>query len=357
MTGDTDCAFEMPIRESAMRAYLQRYPFAIGPDPEMNARCLEAIRKNFAIRKSANGLPIRRGADATVRLMPHETTLSAEMLARVYALMDQADLPKECRDYLINDFGWEAKLIPSGATDVLVVGCGNGMELLFLRAALPDASLTAVDYADSLTPQVKTATGVRFLGGDMNEILETLDRKFDLVSSNHTLEHMYSPDQMIATLSGLLREDGALISTLPMDAVEGSPFLDKVTEIARNGEVHPIDVVYLDAGHPWKTNPADLQATFLSAGFAKVDLYQRAEHLSRPVAATQAKFHGRKKLGLKLHALFFGAPRAIAKALSKAPPAIVVRALLAAERRTWFGANMLKNLYTQEVCVVAYKQP
>jgi SAM-dependent methyltransferase len=350
------CAFEMLIEEPAMRAYLQRYPFAMGPDREMNSRGLEAIRRCFALRAKSSDVSVQSDAAAVVRFMPEETKLPKEILSRVHALMDEAGVPNEKRANLIDDFGWEAKLIPPGSRDVLIVGCGGGMELLFLRAMLPDAKLTAVDYGDSLTPELKKATAVRFYPGDLNEILYSFEPEFDLVFSNHTLEHLYSPDQMLATLFGLLQEDGALISTLPMDAMEGSPFLDKVAEIAKRREFHPIDAVYLDAGHPWKTNPADLRATLLGAGFAKVEMYQQAEHLSRFIAAPQDKFHQRKNVGLKLHALFFGVPRAIARTLFGSPPAILVRVLLAVERRVWFGANMLKNLYTEEACVVARKQ-
>jgi len=352
------CAFQMPVEAPEMRAYLQRYPFALGPDKAMNERCVEAIRHHFTMRPHRDLLPREKVTAAAVRLRPEETGLPPEVLARLYALMDQAGVPTEKRAAMIDDFGWETKMIPASRS-VLVIGCGEGVELLFLRAMLPDAAITAVDYTDSMTREFQKVVGVRFFSGDMHGILNGFgerNERFDLVSSNHTLEHLYTPDAMLATLSGLLNEDGALISTLPMDACEGSPFLERVTAMARSRKIHPVDVVYLDAGHPWKTNPEDIQRSLVAAGFGRVELYQRAEHLSRPVAATEEQFHARKQFGLKLHWIFFGIARSVLRRLFREPPVILVRLLLAAERRAWFGANNLKNRYTQEVCVVARKQ-
>jgi SAM-dependent methyltransferase len=347
---DPRVAFQMPIEEPELRAYLQRHPFAMGPDDAMNRRCRTAVRQQFRARPERN--PV-----ATIRLQPAETVLPADVMARLKELMDQAGIPAEARASMINDFGWEANQLPKGRKDLLAVGCGDGIELLFLRAVFPDANLTGVDYNDGVAPALKKAVGLRFFGGDMNRILEGFEEKFDLVFSNHTLEHLYTPDSILATLSGLLREDGALLSTLPMDGVAGGPFVDRLAEIARAGEIHPVDFVYLDGGHPWKTNPADLDATFKGAGFAKVELYQRAEHLSRYFAGTEEEFHSRKNRGLRLNALIFGNARTVVKMLfPKDPPEILVRALLAADRRTWFGVNTLKNHFAQEACVVAYKQ-
>jgi hypothetical protein len=46
----------------------------------------------------------------------------------------------------------------------------------------------------------------------------------------------------------------------------------------------------------------------------------------------------------------------LTKLLASRPAAVVSRYILAAERRLWFGANRLKNRYTQEVLVLASKR-
>jgi hypothetical protein len=117
-----------------------------------------------------------------------------------------------------------------------------------------------------------------------------------------------------------------------------------------------LDVVYLDAGHPWKTNPADLDATMQEVGFERPHLYQREHHLSRVTAGGEKRLKAELALGVTLHTIFFGWPRSFAKILFlRNPPALLSRGMLAVERRIWFGTNRLKNRYTQEVLVLARK--
>jgi hypothetical protein len=202
----------------------------------------------------------------------------------------------------------------------------------------------------------KRVTGVRFFKGDMNALLASFGQEFDLISSNHTLEHLYTPNEVLTTLAGLLRPHGALISTLPMDAMDGSPFLEKVKTATLRKTAHPLDVVYLDAGHPWKTNPADMDATMREVGFDRPKFYQRQMHLSRYAAFGEKRFKAQLAFGKILHSIFFSGPRSLTKMVfSNNPPDLLNRCLLAAERRVWFGANILKNRYTQEVLVLARK--
>jgi hypothetical protein len=187
----------------------------------------------------------------------------------------------------------------------------------------------------------------------MNALLATFGQEFDLISSNHTLEHLNTPNEL-RTLAGLLRQHGALISTLPMDGMDGSPFLEKVKDTVKKKTAQPLDVVYLDAGHPWKANPTDLGVRFQEVGVERPLLYQRQLH--RFASFGERRFKAQLAFGRALQTLFFGLPRSIAKVLfSKNPPRIFCRVLLGLERRVWFGSNNLKNRYTQEVMVLARK--
>lgn len=343
-------AFQLTVEEPAIRAYLQRYPFAMGPDVAMNARCRRAIYDNLSIRQHD-----RRAAASVVRLKPHETQLSVEQMGRLEKVMNESEVPQAVRANMISDYGWEANLVPLDRKNVLVLGCGDGTELMFLRAVLPEAKITALDYTDSVSSACKQATGVRFFQGDMNALLAGFTQEFDLISSNHTLEHLYTPNEVLMTLAGLLLPHGILVSTLPMDGMAGSPFLQKVEDAATRKTAHILDVVYLDAGHPWKTNPDDLNATLQETGFEQPHLYQREQHLSRVTPGDEKRLKSELALGVTLHTIFFGWPRSFAKLLSKNPPALFSKGMLAAERRVWFGANRLKNRYTQEVLILARK--
>jgi SAM-dependent methyltransferase len=343
-------AFQLTVEDSAMRLYLQRFPFLMGPDSRMNELGRQAIYNGLALRNR------QRVATAVHRLMPQETQLTAEQMNRLLRIMDESGVPQAARAEMIDDYGWEANLVPPETKDALVLGCADGTELMFLRAVLPDTNITALDYEDQIPEARKQAIRVRFLQGDMNALLATFGQEFDLISSNHTLEHLYTPNEVLTTLAGLLRQHGALISTLPMDGMDGSPFLEKVKATVKEKTAHPLDVVYLDAGHPWKTNPTDLDLTFQEVGFERPLLYQRQLHLSRFASFGERRFKAQLAFGRALHTLFFGLPRSIAKVLfSTNPPRIFCRVLLGLERRVWFGSNNLKNRYTQEVLVLARK--
>lgn len=344
-------AYQMSVTDATVQIYMQRYPFATGPDAAMNTRCLAEMAQHLRKRDDGGG-----GTDmeeSVVRLAAKDCVLPGDVMERLTALLDAANIPVGMRAHLIDDFGWDALLVPQASRKVLVIGCGDGIELLFLRAMLPRAELTALDYKERLTAEIKVATGVRFFDGDWNTILDAFEEKFDLVFSNHTLEHLYEPDRLLQRLCDMMEAGGTLLSTLPMDAEEGVPFEKKVLRLAAKGKVHASDVVYLDLGHPWKTNPADLRRTLMRAGFGTVELYQRTGHLSRSIAASNTRLRAQQKLGSVLHTLVFGVPHAICRAVPK--PGILLRVLLAAERRVWFGANNLKNRYTPEICAVARK--
>ncbi|HEY0264351.1 MAG TPA: class I SAM-dependent methyltransferase [Granulicella sp.] len=333
-----------------MRAYLQRYPFVMGPDKKMNALSRQAIQEGLKPRAPGT-------SQATVtRLLPDETHLTGDEMRRLQQIMDASMIPLSSRAGMIDDFAWEANLGPRHSSDVLVLGCGNGIELMFLRAVLPEARITAIDYSRSLSGAIEQATGVRFFQGDMNDLLAGFGQEFDLISSNHTLEHLYEPNELLTILAGLLREGGSLISALPMDGMAVSPFWDEVRNATANRPIHPADMVYLDAGHPWKTNPTDLVTTIQASGFEKPSLYQRQEHLSRYAKLGEERFRKQMEQGKLLHRIFFNPPRALLKLLfPNSMPEILNRCLLAAERRVWFGTNNLKNRYTKEIFLFARK--
>lgn len=343
-----DEAYSIEVEDAGMRAYLQRYPFAEGPDEAMNGRCRAAVLAGFRARPAGEAVEVTRLG---------ECGLGEDALRRVRGLMAAAGVAEVRWAGLVDDFAWEAALVPPDRQDVLVIGCGDGIELLFLRAVLPAARLCAIDYGDKMPAAMKAAIGVRFMAGDMAELLagvEAAGERFDCVSSNHTLEHLYAPDATLRMLARLLRPGGAMVATMPMDAAAGSPFAEEVAKFAEAGVRHPLDFTFVDAGHPWKTNAGDLAGTLRRAGFGEVALFQRGEHLSRYVAAAEGEFRAQRARGLVLNRRWFGPLRAgVKRVWPRGAPATVTKGLLAAERRTWFGTNRLKNTYTEEVCVVA----
>jgi SAM-dependent methyltransferase len=358
---------QIEVAEPELQAYLQRYPFASGPDAALNARGLRA----------AAAIRLRPAAEAaeTVLLQPNETLLDEAEETRLQALFERVGMSAADQQRHRDDFGWEASRVRRAAHNVLVIGSGDGIELLFLRAVLPQAGLTAIDYYPSLLPGIPEAVSLppgafRFLEGDMHGHLRGLRREYDLIFSNHTLEHMYAPDTTLALLAGLLIPGGSMVSTLPLMGQAGSPYLERVQafvaeslraesqkKVHAREAIHSLDAVFFDLGHPWKTNPADLRATLERAGFDEVTIYQRAGHRCRPRAATDAEIERARARQKALYAVLLAPLRWLAKGLcAVGGSAWAPRAFYALDRRLSFGVNRTMNEWSEEACFVAKVQ-
>ena len=343
-------AVEIRVTEPELQAYLQRYPFASGPDESLNRRGRAAALAAIALRP------------ATATISPTQLTLAAsalgaeqESIAR--RLMMQIGVSAAMQDTHVDDFGWEANLVPRTAKSVLVMGCGDGIELIFLRAVLPHARLTAVDYYNSLLPGLAEAVGVELHQGDLSVLLPSLPSAFDLVYSNHTMEHLFDPETTLRTLAALLVPGGCLVSVFPMHGSPGSPWTGFARRVASEQRpVHPIDFVSIDLGHPWKTNSGDVVRTFESTGFRSAELFQRQGHLSRALKREAGVYERERSRQMLLNRWLLAPTRWMIRHLFPArhTPNFVIRLWFALERRMPFGTNTVMNRYTDEVLVRTY---
>jgi SAM-dependent methyltransferase len=344
---------QIEVADPTLQAYLQRYPFASGPELAMNNRGLSMVSAGMRSRMACNRADV-------IFLQPHETQLPAEETARAQDILDRISISAENKQVHMDDFGWEANLVPRDATNVLVLGCGDGLELIFLRAVLPQARIMAIDYYKNLLPGLEEAVSVTFRAGDVAKLLPTLERDYDLVFSNHTLEHLYEPDEVLKTLVGLLISGGHILSIMPMVGLDGTPFLEEVRRfmaklaVDPNAAIHPLELVYFDPGHPWKTNPDDLAATLQASGFKDVKIFQRENHRSRPLQLSTEQYGRRRAWMTLLNRIFIGLPRRLAVLLfPRKVPAKLPVYFYAAERRLPFGTNYVMNLFSEEALFLA----
>ena len=107
-------SFRLLVLEPAIRSYLQHYPFANGPDPILNAKCYQIIRDQLMMRNHAQAATI-------VQLLSNETRLTEEQMSRLERIMDESELPTAVRPKSIDDFAWEANLVPCNTKNALVL--------------------------------------------------------------------------------------------------------------------------------------------------------------------------------------------------------------------------------------------
>ena len=112
------------------------------------------------------------------------------------------------------------RLVPHlpSAGAVLDVGCGNGVTLKSMSAALPSWELNGYEIGEGALPLLKSIPRFhRLHTGD----LQGIDRTFDLVSMIHSLEHFPSPADALRQIRALT--DGGTLFVQVCN-VEENPF-------------------------------------------------------------------------------------------------------------------------------------
>lgn len=97
----------------------------------------------------------------------------------------------------------------------LVVGCGRGMEALYLHRVL-GASVTGTDLVLRLDDivQRQASSRLRFLEADVHA-LPFNDESFDFVFFHHVLEHVADPERSVAEVARVLRPGGLMYLGTP----------------------------------------------------------------------------------------------------------------------------------------------
>jgi SAM-dependent methyltransferase len=95
---------------------------------------------------------------------------------------------------------------------LLEVGCGTGGNLAMLKRF---GEVTAIEPDEPSREYAEQASGVRVLGGGLPDGLPRFDAPFDLVAALDVIEHLDEDAASVASLRGLLRDDGILFTTVP----------------------------------------------------------------------------------------------------------------------------------------------
>lgn len=107
--------------------------------------------------------------------------------------------------------------VPRTARSALDVGCGKGGFGLTLRQALGDsARLVGVEAVPEQAAIASTGHGFdEVRTGYFPQVLEDSSERFDLVSFNDVLEHLYDPWTTLSQVHGRLTPEGRVFATIP----------------------------------------------------------------------------------------------------------------------------------------------
>lgn len=117
-----------------------------------------------------------------------------------------ARIQKKCASYLLEDL--PAGFVPGS---ILEIGCGTGNYSRLLKEKFPDAALTALDFSEEMlnTAREKTSDiSISFLQREAEEYLAYEHEKFDLITSNATLQWFKDLPRALGNMAGMLEEKG-----------------------------------------------------------------------------------------------------------------------------------------------------
>lgn len=334
--------------------YLQRHSFLDGPEESRNRR----------LRSELVGKACPRHADRDevafedVSGHPREL-LSADDWLRLQRLGSRLGLSELEWRNIGYYYGWKLKLAHAEAPKrVLSFGSATGMECVAIKALFPDAKISAIDFNLEVDPAWLEPLGIEATYRTTLESLrEQLAGGFDLIFSNHTLEHLAQPEEILRQLLALLRPGGTLVSALPLEWSPGSHSRPALERHPKGQPVHPLDVGDLHLGHLWKTSPRDVYDTLLRAGYDSIRLIRRVDYPTawrnhRPMHRTLLRL--RAELGSVLNRLTLLPFRSALKLVfSEQLPGFVVRNYFRLETRVWFSHVLLHNSTVQELTFVA----
>lgn len=355
---DTVPAYLVGLTEARVRYYAQARTLAGETDPGIFREAVDSFRANFGVRP--------QGGDGTrgqiVDLSGDEADPDGHFRETVGEYFARLGIDAKEAESLFRDYGWKMRQLPDGVGRILSVGCGGGRELIFLRSRYPEAQIVALDYGMGVEGGSGTLDilGVEFVAGDIFESTKKLGAdgpRFDLIFSNHVIEHFYDPDEQISELCSLLKAGGLFTAGVPLDAY---PLSDLLAERSRDPQsTNALDIDWLDLRHPWKTNEADLARTLLGAGMGSVVLFRRVHHANNSKCevdlslegCTQREMRARRIESLTLQP-WIGAMKLL---FGRNPPRRLARLVFAMNRRLWFGRYRLKCDIQPEVFATAVR--
>jgi 2-polyprenyl-3-methyl-5-hydroxy-6-metoxy-1,4-benzoquinol methylase len=100
--------------------------------------------------------------------------------------------------------------------EILIAGCGTGLEVLYYSIALPSSRILAVDLSQaSLAYAIRKAAeygvdNIDFRQADILALPAALDRQFDIVSSSGVLHHLDDPERGFDVLYRLVKPGGLM---------------------------------------------------------------------------------------------------------------------------------------------------
>jgi SAM-dependent methyltransferase len=338
------------VKDRALHPYMQQYPFCTGPDEVLNRACFAAVLDSIEMREAGQASPLEELRSAELTEAPGIATAACAMLSAVGLSESAAQARLESR-------AWKMCLVPAHSECALALGCGEGDEIAALRARLPYAQIEALDWVEKITPRLLNLARAEFDHGNFDDLLAQRSSTFDLVFSNHVIEHSFNPDALLKAILECLKPEGWLVGALPLDGEQSDPLFMHVLALALEPcRIRRSDMFAVNAGHPYKTNASELVEALMHAGFRSARVAYRPWHPTLFDKAPAGGLDAARSRSYYLHRMTMGHVHGIlGSVLSDQMPLRALRILGAVESRVPFGMIRMRARNSLEAIIIAQK--
>ncbi len=349
-----DSAILTTIRGGFNQFYAQQKWSLTGPNKKLNEKLLEEIRSSTVFRNEGY-------SDYKMTSLPKSpsTITKRQLVKDIFYLGEKVDFPKSIVKKISQHHAWKIERIGiKNPKKILAVGVSNGGELIALRAMYPRAEIFVCDWIISLSKKMIDELNIKNV--KKSTICEYLkhNNEFDIIYTNHVLEHMFNPDETISLLFKSLKKGGVLSSGMPLEGDVRNPLKNRTIRLLSGKAFYrKFNMGTVNIGHPWKTTYSDLCLTLRRSGFKKIEFfkfddYTAAWHIVNPLP--KEKVAKNLKIRLILEKLIFGTIRNIFYKIDKVPN-IILRVYYNFMHASWFGESRIVADFTPEVFFVAKK--
>ena len=110
-------------------------------------------------------------------------------------------------------------IVRESCEKIIDIGCGTGNSTAVLMKKFTQAEVTGIDNSENMLCEArKSCTGAKFLRLDVNEELETLTERFDVVFSNACIQWLPNHRRLLVRFMNLLTDGGVLAVQTPLQA-------------------------------------------------------------------------------------------------------------------------------------------
>lgn len=153
----------------------------------------------------------------------------------------------------------------SSVKNILDLGAGNGDNIRYLMAKMPEVNAYAIESSEKCVDTL-TRNNVTVIGQDIDASWEDqLSDKMDLVIMRHVFEHMLDPVAALRKIKKSLRSDGLLYIAVPNAMKILDPMYDN----------------FLRVVHTYYYSPLSITNLLHMGGFEVVELVEGDEHNQR----------------------------------------------------------------------------